>query len=168
MCFNKKTIKIISFTLIILTIFTFSVVLAADDSIYVWSTETEPLSTETSAKTKSTIQNDIQTNTVEDNANKADTMTNSTKENKSAQTSAEEISNSTDLALESGGAILIEQKTGQVLYEHNMHDQLRPASVTKIMSILLIMEALDSGQIELTDKVPCTEQEWEVHKFGLK
>ncbi len=157
MCFNKKTIKIISFTLIILTIFTFSVVLAADDSIYVWSTETEPLSTETSAKTKSTIQNDIQTNTVEDNANKADTMTNSTKENKSAQTSAEEISNSTDLALESGGAILIEQKTGQVLYEHNMHDQLRPASVTKIMSILLIMEALDSGQIELTDKVPCTE-----------
>ena len=42
MCFNKKTIKIISFTLIILTIFTFSVVLAADDSIYVWSTETEP------------------------------------------------------------------------------------------------------------------------------
>lgn len=157
MCFNKKTIKIISFTLIILTIFTFSVVLAADDSIYVWSTETEPLSTETSAKTKSTIQNDIQTNTVEDNANKADTMTNSTKEKKSAQTSAEEISNSTDLALESGGAILIEQKTGQVLYEHNMHDQLRPASVTKIMSILLIMEALDSGQIELTDKVPCTE-----------
>lgn len=157
MCFNKKTIKIISFTLIILTIFTFSVVLAADDSIYVWSTETEPLSTETSAKTKSTIKNDMQTNTVEDSANKANSMTNSTKENKSVQTSAEEISNFTDLALESGGAILIEQKTGQVLYEHNMHDQLRPASVTKIMSILLIMEALDSGQIALTDKVPCTE-----------
>ena len=38
-----------------------------------------------------------------------------------------------------------------------MHEQLRPASVTKVMSLLLIMEALDSGQIALTDTVPCTE-----------
>lgn len=157
MCWNKKIIKIVSFTLIILTIFTFSVVLAADDSIYVWSSETEPLFTETSAKTNSAVQNSIQTNTVKDNADKANSVTNSTNENNSVQTSAEETSNSTDLALESGGAILIEQKTGQVLYEHNMHEQLRPASVTKVMSILLIMEALDSGQIALTDKVPCTE-----------
>ena len=59
--------------------------------------------------------------------------------------------------MESGGAILIEQHTGQVLYEHNMHEKLRPASVTKVMSILLIMEAVDSGKIALTDKVPCTE-----------
>lgn len=157
MCWNKKIIKRVSFTLIILTIFTFSVVLAADDSIYVWSSETEPLSTETSAKTNSTVQNSIQTNTVKDSADKANSVTNSTNENNSVQTSAEETSNSTDLALEYGGAILIEQKTGQVLYEHNMHEQLRPASVTKVMSILLIMEALDSGQIALTDKVPCTE-----------
>lgn len=61
------------------------------------------------------------------------------------------------LSLESGAAILIEQTTGQVLYEHNIHEQLRPASVTKVMSILLIMEALDSGKINLTDKVPCSE-----------
>lgn len=157
MCLNKKIIKIVSFTLIILTIFTFSVVLAADDSIYVWSSETEPLSTETSAKTNSTVQNSIQTNTVKESTDKANSVTNSTNENNSVQTSAEETSNSTDLALESGGAILIEQKTGQVLYEHNMHEQLRPASVTKVMSVLLIMEALDSEQIALTDKVPCTE-----------
>ena len=38
-----------------------------------------------------------------------------------------------------------------------MHEKLRPASVTKIMSLLLIMEALDSGRISLTDTVPCTE-----------
>ena len=38
-----------------------------------------------------------------------------------------------------------------------MHEKLRPASVTKIMSLLLIMEALDSGKIQLTDKIPCTE-----------
>ena len=46
------------------------------------------------------------------------------------------------LELESASAILIEQSTGQILFEHNAHEQLRPASVTKIMSILLIMEAL--------------------------
>lgn len=63
----------------------------------------------------------------------------------------------TKLELESGSAILIEQNSGKVLYEHNCHEQLRPASVTKVMSILLIMEALDSNVISLTDKVPCSE-----------
>ncbi|MBP3708127.1 MAG: D-alanyl-D-alanine carboxypeptidase [Clostridia bacterium] len=62
------------------------------------------------------------------------------------------------LNLESGAAILIDQNSGQVLYEHNSHEQLRPASVTKIMSLLLIMEALDSNQIKLDDKVPCSEK----------
>ncbi|MBO5349300.1 MAG: D-alanyl-D-alanine carboxypeptidase [Clostridia bacterium] len=65
---------------------------------------------------------------------------------------------SNPLNLESGGAILIDQNSGQILYEHNSHEQLRPASVTKVMSILLIMEALDSGQITLNDKVPCSEK----------
>lgn len=85
-------------------------------------------------------------------------------ENKIEETNVEneevEEENSTNentLSLESGSAILIEQTTGQILYEHNIHEQLRPASVTKIMSILLIMEALDSGKINLTDTVPCSE-----------
>lgn len=62
-----------------------------------------------------------------------------------------------ELNLECESAILIEQNSGQVLYEKNMHEQLRPASVTKLMSILLIFEALESGQIKLDDKVPCSE-----------
>lgn len=74
----------------------------------------------------------------------------------SIQTNSE-ISNDNFLNLESGSAILIEQSTGQILYSHNIHEQLRPASVTKVMSILLIMEALDSGKISLTDLVPCSE-----------
>ena len=61
------------------------------------------------------------------------------------------------------GAILIEQNTGEVLYDYNMHEKLRPASVTKVMTLLLIMEALDSGKISLTDKVPCTE---DAHAMG--
>ena len=70
---------------------------------------------------------------------------------------SEPITPNNDLNLQSGAAILIDQNSGQVLYEHNSHEQLRPASVTKVMSILLIMEALDSGQISLEDKVPCSE-----------
>ena len=58
------------------------------------------------------------------------------------------------LALDCGAACLIEQSSGLIIYDH---EKLRPASVTKIMSLLLIMEALDSGRIQLTDKIPCTE-----------
>ena len=61
------------------------------------------------------------------------------------------------LNLSCGGAVLIEQNSGNVLYDHNMHEKMRPASVTKIMTVLLIMEALDSNQISLSDKVPCSE-----------
>ncbi|MBO5397998.1 MAG: D-alanyl-D-alanine carboxypeptidase [Clostridia bacterium] len=61
------------------------------------------------------------------------------------------------LNIESESCILIEQTTGKVLYEKNSHEKLRPASVTKVMTILLIMEALDSGKIALTDTVPCSE-----------
>lgn len=63
--------------------------------------------------------------------------------------------NSLNLACES--AILIEQSSGKILYEHNIHEQLRPASVTKIMTILLIMEAIDSGRLNYTDQIPCSE-----------
>lgn len=63
----------------------------------------------------------------------------------------------TDLALQSGGAVLIEQYSGKVLYDHNMHEKLRPASVTKVMTLLLIMEQIDSGKLNYTDKIPCSE-----------
>lgn len=61
------------------------------------------------------------------------------------------------LNLTCGSAVLIEQSTGKVLYEHNSHEQLRPASVTKVMTVLLIMDALDNGILKLTDKIPCSE-----------
>ncbi len=72
----------------------------------------------------------------------------------SLETASEE--KTTDLKLESGGAILIDQTTGTVLYEHNSHEMFRPASVTKVMSLLLIMEAIDSNQISLKDNVTCS------------
>ena len=53
-------------------------------------------------------------------------------------------------------AILIEQSSGRVLYEKNADEPLPPASVTKIMSLLLIMEALERGDIALDDMVTCS------------
>lgn len=154
MLWNKRIIKIIGFTLIFITIFTFSVVLATDDSVYVWSAATDPLASKTNAKAQSSeLTNTVKSETKEKEESSEKVTKADSKETSSAV--AETVDNS--LNLESGGAVLIEQKTGQVLYEHNMHEQLRPASVTKVMSLLLIMEALDSGQISLTDKVPCTE-----------
>ena len=67
-----------------------------------------------------------------------------------------QISNNNFLNLDAESAILIEQNTGQILYEHNIHERLHPASVTKIMSLLLIMEALDSGKITLDTQIPCS------------
>ena len=164
---NKRYLKIISSLLIILTIFTFSVVLATGDSVYVWSSQAEPLSTQTSTGTSSDTEgmtdsnsvtaNEIDTNIVDANATNSVSTSEEANGNKSITTNTKISSTENNLNLESGGAILIEQHSGQILYEHNSHEKLRPASVTKVMSILLIMEALESGQISLTDKVPCTE-----------
>ncbi|WDV47917.1 D-alanyl-D-alanine carboxypeptidase [Clostridiaceae bacterium M8S5] len=54
-------------------------------------------------------------------------------------------------------SILIDAKSGKVLYEHNVHDKLPPASITKIMVLLLAMEALDSNAIKLTDSITVSE-----------
>ena len=76
---------------------------------------------------------------IETNTN---SITESTSESdKGANTTENAIADSLNLECES--AILIEQNSGQVLYEKNPHEQLRPASVTKLMSLLLIFEALE-------------------------
>ncbi len=66
------------------------------------------------------------------------------------------IIDNNSLNLEAGSAILIEQNSGKILYGYNIHEKLRPASVTKIMSLILIMEALDSGKITLETQIPCS------------
>ena len=57
------------------------------------------------------------------------------------------------LAVEAGACLLMEKTTGQVLYAVNEHQQLEPASVTKIMTVLLVMEAIDSGTLRYDDMV---------------
>ena len=69
-----------------------------------------------------------------------------------------QIKNKVELNLLSEAAILMDENTGTILYTKNEHERLRPASVTKVMTILLIMEALERGDIKLEDKVPCSER----------
>lgn len=57
------------------------------------------------------------------------------------------------LTVEAESCILMEKETGQVLYAANEHRQLEPASVTKIMTILLVMEAIDEGRLSYEDMV---------------
>lgn len=143
----------------------------ASSEIYVWSPTSEPLnSVQTSVNS---VENNVPTNNEYTNSNTSSANSNSTMKGNTYKSENQETtittnvdksllnsvpsSVGTDLNLECGGAVLIEQNSGRVLYNHNMHQKLRPASVTKIMSILLIMEAIDSGRLSYTDKIPCTE-----------
>ena len=131
---KKMSFKFFLSILLLLTIFFSyaSISFATDDSLYVWSSSSNTL------------------NILDDNIRPSD-------ENSLLTSAGNEVVDDNSLNLESASAILIEQSSGRVLYAHNIHEQLRPASVTKVMSILLIMEAIDSGKISLTDEVPCSE-----------
>lgn len=65
----------------------------------------------------------------------------------------EEGTSGTDLGLTSPSAILLEASTGTVIYEKNADTALSPASITKIMTLLLIFDAIDAGKISLEDMV---------------
>ena len=58
------------------------------------------------------------------------------------------------LPLSSASALLMEKETGTVLLQQNAHQKLEPASVTKVMTLLLVMEAVDSGRLSLDEPVP--------------
>ena len=103
--------------------------------------------------TNNSTNSNSETNSISINSTNNNTNTNEI----TVEETNSEIAEDNFLGLDCGSAILIEQSTGQVLYAYNIHEQLHPASVTKVMSILLIMEALDSGKINLTDEVPCSE-----------
>lgn len=64
--------------------------------------------------------------------------------------------------LKSKSAILIDANTGQILYEKDSHKVLPPASVTKVMTLLLAIEAIDSGKIKITDKVSTSKHAYDM------
>lgn len=74
----------------------------------------------------------------------------------SKQTNSTPVSDSLNLNCKS--AVLMEASTGRVLYEQNPDEALPPASVTKVMTLLLVMEAIDAGKIKLDDTVSTSER----------
>ncbi|MFP4697472.1 MAG: D-alanyl-D-alanine carboxypeptidase family protein [Eubacteriales bacterium] len=62
-----------------------------------------------------------------------------------------------DLDITAVSAILMEPTSGKIIYEKNAHEKLRPASVTKVMTLLLIYDALEDGSIKLEDEVVVSE-----------
>ena len=63
-----------------------------------------------------------------------------------------------ELEVAGKSAVLMDVATGTILYESNAHERLAPASVTKVMTMLLIMEAIDSGKTAMTDMVTASEE----------
>lgn len=61
------------------------------------------------------------------------------------------------ILVEAKSALLMEPFSGKVIYEKNSHEKFAPASVTKIMTMLLAMEAIDGGKIKLEDKITISE-----------
>lgn len=68
--------------------------------------------------------------------------------------------------LDAKSALLMEAETGEVLYEMNADESLPPASVTKIMTLLLVMEAVDGGSISLEDNVSVSEKSCRNGRFS--
>ncbi len=67
-------------------------------------------------------------------------------------------SEATGLDVKAKGAVLLDQGSGTVLYEKDSHTRLPIASVTKVMTLLLVMEALEEGRIQWEDTVTCSEK----------
>lgn len=70
----------------------------------------------------------------------------------------EEVNPESTLASNAKSAILIEAKTGKILYEKNSHEKLAPASMTKIMSMLLIIEAIEEGYLSWDEMITVSER----------
>jgi len=70
--------------------------------------------------------------------------------------SVEALASPEDVAARVGAAVLMERETGQCLFEHEAHERLSPASVTKIMTMLLVCEALEGGSLTEETEVTCS------------
>lgn len=70
----------------------------------------------------------------------------------------DESTESLNLAPDAKSAVLIERDTGKVLFDKNTEEKLPPASMTKIMTLLLIMEALDKGNIKMDEMIRISER----------
>lgn len=77
--------------------------------------------------------------------------------NENGGTKSKEEGTGANIDITSQAAVLMEGSTGELIYAKNKDEKLRPASITKIMTLLLIFEAIEDGKIALTDEVSVSE-----------
>lgn len=95
----------------------------------------------------------------QDTTNTQDTTTKDAAQNttESKNDASNDAATNAGLNIESASAVLIEGSTGSILYEKNKDERRFPASITKIMTLVLIFEALDAGKFTLSDKVTVSD-----------
>lgn len=76
---------------------------------------------------------------------------------KTEETGEEDSTKNQDVQIKAPSTILMEASTGQIIHEVNSDEKMPPASVTKIMTMLLIFDALDTGKIKLEDEVTVSD-----------
>lgn len=86
-----------------------------------------------------------------------DTKPGNSTESKDSKDTATGAAETAALDISAPSAVLIEGSTGEILYEKNCHERRMLASVTKVMTLLLIFEAIEQGKIKLTDEVSVSE-----------
>lgn len=118
----------------------FILILILGGSVYLSSTSISTFAAQTTEKTVGNEENST------DNV-----------QNKEENSTDNSQTNAASLSLSAPSVLLMDAATGKVLYEIDSNKELKPASVTKIMTLLLIFEALDRGQIHLEDSVTVSE-----------
>lgn len=114
-----------------------------------------------------TYASELNTTQNEDTSNEeSQTKESQTQEPQAEDSQTEEGAETTDntalfdsagVSISAPSAILMEASTGTIIYEKNSKEQLRPASITKIMTLILIFDALEAGKISLDDTVTVSE-----------
>ena len=127
--------------LILILIFTFSTITYAED------TTLQNSDTENNEQTEENNNENQESNTTEETNGKK-----SEKENNSASNNS-----SINLAENAKSAIMIEASTGKIIFEKNSNEKLPMASMTKMMTLLLIIENIESGNLKWNEKVTASE-----------
>ncbi|MCI8993594.1 MAG: D-alanyl-D-alanine carboxypeptidase [Eubacterium sp.] len=144
------------------SLFKFIFILILGGAIYlsslsfpVFAAQATEETTEDSENPTDSSQNNVD-NPTDNSQNNADNPTDSRQTNTENATDGSQ-NNAASLPLSAPSVLLMDAATGKILYELDSNKELKPASVTKIMTLLLIFEALDRGQIHLEDSVTVSE-----------
>lgn len=141
--------------LMLLIFFSFGVPVYAEDSNLVNSDRESEAIDNNNSNTKS--NDNVNNNSNSYDNSDLDTNANSDTNNSNKSVSNDNSSNGVNLASNAKSAIMIEASTGKVIFEKNANESLPMASMTKMMTLLIIMENIDNGNLKWDEKVTTSE-----------